>query len=114
MKQQISILLQVDSVPEHGPKSPGDKKKCFERRVEDAMALVDSGYDSRAEWIFLRKLYATLVHKVKQGEASRWHMQLLKKIDPIMEKHGQHDPMGVPREADVLARVDRMLEEEGE
>lgn len=82
MKLQIMVELPPppDVTSKAAPAMP------VEDKVRDALELIDSGYDSRVEWLMINKLYKQL-----QSMPSNPRVAALKQmIEPILAKYGYH------------------------
>ena len=83
---KIEIILTTP--PKEKSKYPTREKArgSIEERVKEALDKIDSGKDSHVEWAMINRLYAALQKKDRTPRVDN----LLKKIEPIMSKYGQH------------------------
>lgn len=83
MKLQILVEMPHPA-PEKTEKAPVGLS--IEDKVRDALDCIDSGYDSRVEWLMINKLYSEL-QKRKQTPRVQ---NLRKMIEPVLAKFGYH------------------------
>jgi hypothetical protein len=76
--------------------SPMSRKLTIEERVRSACELIDSNHESRKDWELIRKLNNYLMRKDK---LTKREQNILKMIQPIIEKYGQHSVAGVEMDA---------------
>ena len=95
---KVGISVMVEQMPEEV--RPEYKCRKLIDRVHSAIKMVESGHDSRAEWKFLRRLNNKL-HRLKR-ELTRSERNILKMIQPVMDKHGWSDPTGVEKDLELI------------
>jgi hypothetical protein len=89
VKIQLEILGDQDA-PERQP------KQSVEDRVKEWMEDVESGRPSREQWIRLRNLFNKLANAPKLSPRAQ---NIVKMIEPIMQKYGFMDSKGVDLQA---------------
>ena len=92
-------VIVVD-MPESNPEKE-EMRRCpsLEEKVEYALEVIDSGYESTTEWNYIRRLNNILTKRYREGTISQSHLRVLKKMQAIIEKYGQLDPRGVEQDA---------------
>lgn len=79
---KIKIELQMPEPNTESSKLPTPKSP--EEQVREALECIQSGHESREEWLMINKLYTDLC-KAKQTPRIK---SLIKMIKPVMAKHG--------------------------
>lgn len=80
---KLSISLQM---PEETREEYSRCRTSIEDTVARALQLVDSGHESRVEWLMLSKLYTSLQKKKKTDRVTN----LIKMIEPVLRKYGYY------------------------
>lgn len=87
----LNLRIKMPEVPSSQP----DACPPIEDRVRKAMEMVEYGSGSRRDWEFLRRVNNCLVKKYKARKCNDRMLNILKMIQPTMEKYGQYDHEGV-------------------
>ena len=99
-RHRISVMIESEH-PQHT--APEYKKECIEDRVRDACELIDSGHESRKEWLMIQKLNNVLMRKKKLSDKER---NVLRMIQPVLEKYGAGSPHKVEQKAEYHTSTD--------
>lgn len=103
MKQKITILIDSVPSPEKTKKSAGPS---VEERVQDALELINSGHESRAEWEFIRRVNNYLM---KKSQLNSREKNVLAMIQPCIKKHGMQSGSHIEQDTDRLAEIGELL-----
>lgn len=94
----VQILISLD-VPTPGKYKTdhATKELSIEERVRAACELIDSGHESRKEWLLLQKLNNYLMRR--KDRLTERQANVLQMVQPMIEKYGQNSPEGVEQDA---------------
>jgi len=87
------IRVEVEVAP---PRRECTKHKSIEQRVRELLEDIDSGHPSAQQWEQVRRLFNKLACKPKLSKRAE---NLLRMMEPIIEKYGMMDPKGVDLQA---------------
>jgi hypothetical protein len=82
----VKIVLEV-GMPTPSSEKPEECKQSPEEQVREALEVIDSGEESKVEWILVNKLYKQLKSLKKPNSRARNLIQL---IEPVLAKYGYH------------------------
>lgn len=80
---KLHLLIEVPS-PEKTSKAPC--KLTIEEQVRDAIELIESGYESRQEWLLINKVFSALSKKKPNARITN----IINMIKPVLSKYGYH------------------------
>lgn len=85
-RMRLHLMLELPPpVPQKQESEP--TRMSLEDKVRDALELIDSGYESRVEWLMINKLY----HELCKRKPTPRVQNLKKMIKPVLAKFGYHD-----------------------
>lgn len=89
-KPTVKLMVEI-GMPAPLPTGPRpvqkEEKLPVEDQVREMLECIDSGHDSKLEWATINKLYASLMNEKKKTPRIK---NLLKMIEPVLSKYGQH------------------------
>lgn len=84
---KLVISLQIPEPQVARATPPPVKRPPLEDQVREALELIESGNESRMEWILLNKIHACLKKKKKLSPRGK---NIVKMIEPVLAHYGYH------------------------
>lgn len=87
MENKVRILVEL-GMPNGSPsEKPAPQKETVEEQVRQALECIESGHDSRVEWITINRIYKYLTGLKRPSARAN---NLLRMLSPVLSKYGYH------------------------
>ena len=105
-KPGFRISLDIELPMPSPEQSKRQKKPSFIEKVGEAITMIDSGHESKAEWDFIRCLNNCLMNKKTLTEKQK---KLLKMIQPVLKRYKNITSEEILQDSEKLSEADALI-----